>query len=429
MLIRVIGLTTVFSILILLVLNGATIRATNTQPYMATKTTSINALVYDNCTEAIKRLFGIRIEPVTIVHANGYRVYVYYSELGYEHTQLPGIVHDPLEGFVAFCRGGNKVTWLEDVIKNPVNKLVDLASLYDAIKNVSNGQLYFCSGVFLVAVPRSNMGKALQLVKAFVSDIFEENITYLGIKQVAICGLSNSPAEALSEETYEKIDALLRKLYPELDLGLMHYECGKRRGIWGWKDLLTGLPVLPITTKYYEEAVRGNRSIARSIGLAVADVLHRIRYPLKTVEVRLWPPGILVCRFGPEPVKGNLTATLAKLAQSTTREGTNVEPGKKFSGTITTTVTTNTTNLVTLHSPTIISTSESGEGKNYTIRTKIVEKIEKNSTTTTSRQAVTAVRNPSSKTSVTRNEAAIPVAIVIASSVLLFVTIVLARRR
>ena len=423
MLIRVIGLTAIFSILILLVLNGATIRAANTQPYTATKT-SINVLVYDNCTEAIKHLFGIRIELVVTVYSNGYKVYVYYSELGYKHTQLQSIVHDPLEGFVAFCKGGNKVTWLEDVIKNPVNKLVDLASLYDTIKNVSNGQLYFCNGVFLVAVPRNAMGKALQLVKAFVSDIFEENITYLSIKQVTVCGLSNSPAEALSEETYEKIDALLRKLYSGLDLGLMHYECGKRRGIWSWKDLLTGLPVLPITTKYYEEVVRGNKSIARAIGLAVADVLHRIGYPLKTVEVRLRPPGILVCRFSPEPVKGNLTATLAKLAQSTTREGTNAESVKRSLIT-----TTGTTKLVMQHSPTFTSAAESEEGKNYTIRTKMVEKIEKNNTTTTNRQIVAAVRNPSSKTSVTRNDAAIPVAIVVASSILLFVAIVLARRR
>ena len=423
MLIRVIGFIAIFTILVLLVLNGATIRADNTRAYTATKT-SINVLVYNNCTDAIKHLFGIRIEPVTIVYANGYKVYVYYSELGYEHTQLPSIVHDPLEGFVAFCKGGNKVTWLEDMIKNPVNKLVDLASLYDAIKNVSNGQLYFCNGVFLVAVPRSNMGKALQLVKAFISDIFEENITYLGIKQVAICGLSNSPAEALSEETYEKIDALLRKLYPGLDLGLMHYECDKRRGIWGWKDLLTGLPVLPVTTKYYEEVVKGNKSIARAIGFAVADVLHRIGYPLKTVEARLRPPGILVCRFGPEPVKGNLTATLAKLTQSTTRKGSDGEPGKKSPSTITT---TGTTNLVTRPSPTRISTAESEEGKNYATRTKIVEK---NSTITKiSRQAITAAGNPSSKTSITRNEAAIPVAIAVALSLLLFITIVLARRR
>ncbi len=420
---RVIGLTAVFTILSLLVLNGATVRAANTQPYTATKT-SIDVLVYDNCTEAIKHLFGVRIEPVVAVYSNGYKVYVYYSELGYEHTRLSSTVHDPVEGFVAFCKGGNKVTWIEDVIKNPVNKLVDLASLYDEIRNVSNGQLYFCSGVFLVAVPRSNMGKAIQLVKTLVSEILEENITYLGIKQVAICGLSNSPAEALSEETYEKIDALLRKLYPGLDLGLMHYECGNRRGIWGWRDLLTGLPVLPVTTKYYEEVVRGNKSIARAIGLAVADVLHRIGYPSKTVEARLWPPGILVCRFGPEQVKGNLTATLAKLSQSITHRDTNIEPKREKSPS----TTTGTANLTARHRHTSISTTTFEKEKSYTIKT-IKTDIRNESSTTTSCQVLTAIRTPSSRTSTVYNEAVIIAAVVVVLSLLLFVSIVLARRK
>jgi uncharacterized membrane protein len=232
-------------------------------------------VVIGNCTNVLRKEFGIDYEYVVKVHVHNYTVYVTFLEG--DNISERGTIHyfaNVFEALYRQCGDLVEMRFHRDLVPLDLRGVIEYTFICQ-----ERGTL-----VMIINDP-SKVEKAEIFIKAVLP------LTSRNADKIAICATQGSASEAFwtvierdrKTGLLTRLNEMLREKYRELNLSIIG---------WVGADPFLGAVVVPVMTSehVYNRVASLDRNLAKEIAEAMAEALAETEFPTRIVEVEIWPP-------------------------------------------------------------------------------------------------------------------------------------------